>query len=165
MRRITTINRQFVADVIEGRKTQFRSIIPGAPTYTEEYARQWHVNALQPRWPSREFTIWDGPWHGQTCRFIGEAKWAPGDRIELFWAVIQVESCTIQRLRDICLADLWAEGFPSDMDRLDQSLEHRADETRDTYRRFAAFWDEIHGEGAWQRNDWVEAVTFKAVDA
>ncbi|MGN6109363.1 MAG: hypothetical protein ACTHU0_29920 [Kofleriaceae bacterium] len=29
---------------------------------------------------------------------------------------------------------------------------------------FAGLWEHIHGEGAWKRNDWVWALTFKRVE-
>jgi len=82
------------------------------------------------------------------------------------WAsrlTLEITEVRVQRLREVCLADLWAEGIETDMDRYDESLEARADEARQCYRKFRALWESIHGKGAWDLNPWVWAITFKPI--
>lgn len=71
------------------------------------------------------------------------------------------ESERAQRVQDISYADILAEGWDA------RSSEPVTDGTagEDARAWFAALWDSIHGPGAWERNDWVRAVTFRRLEA
>ena len=82
------------------------------------------------------------------------------------WAAriwLEVTGVKVERIREIVLADIWAEGIQSDLHRMDESLADRADETKQTYRKFRDLWDSIN-PGSWDRNDWVAAYTFRRVE-
>lgn len=63
------------------------------------------------------------------------------------WAsriTLEVVGVRVQRVQDITDEDARAGGFAS-----------RAE--------FAAYWDTIHGPGAWERNDWVWVVEYRRI--
>lgn len=69
------------------------------------------------------------------------------------WAarsVVEITELRIQRVQEISWADAKAEGCAR---------------AKYPVRAFADLWDSpsIHGPGAWERNDWVVAVTYKMV--
>lgn len=80
------------------------------------------------------------------------------------WAartIVEITEVRIQRVQEISEEDAKAEGcaIPAVM---------YADAPQDTYLyvpKFKALWDseDIHGAGAWERNDWVAAVTMRRV--
>lgn len=77
-----------------------------------------------------------------------------------------VTEVRIQRVQEISEADARAEGI-FERGSVGDSMAHstwtwqrtgwRYDTPHDAYK---ALWTEIHGPGAWQRNDWVAALTF-----
>jgi hypothetical protein len=75
-------------------------------------------------------------------------------RIDLIITGVKAE-----RLRDIGKEDVRAEGVDPWINKncrvVDKFDGHRM--------AFARTWDTIHGDGAWDRNDWVFAYTFERV--
>jgi len=73
------------------------------------------------------------------------------------WAsriTLEVTEVRVQRVQDISEEDAMAEGCAGDESGLtDHGVKNE----------FAVLWNNIHGPGAWERNDWVFAVTFRRV--
>jgi hypothetical protein len=87
-------------------------------------------------------------WKHKSGRFM--PRWA--SRITL-----EVADVRVQRVQDISLEDCEAEGISMPMKEL-------AVDTFDLQRRpFINLWNSVNGDGAWDRNDWVFAYTFKQV--
>jgi len=92
---------------------------------------------------------------------VNPMPWRPSTHMPR-WAsriTLEVELVRVQRVQDISYADILAEGWDA------RSSEPVTDGTagEDARAWFAALWDSIHGPGAWERNDWVWAVTFRRV--
>lgn len=94
---------------------------------------------------------------------LREARHLPRQLSRLTLVVTEVR---VQRVQEISEADARAEGI-FERGSVGDSMAHstwtwqrtgwRYDTPRDAYK---ALWTEIHGPGAWQRNDWVAALTF-----
>lgn len=80
------------------------------------------------------------------------------------WAsriTLHVTGVKVERLQDISEEDAVAEGCPGwyspchpDVGSTDGRMPHE---------EFADLWDSLHGPGAWERNDWVAAYTFRPI--
>ena len=85
-------------------------------------------------------------------------RWAPSLCMPR-WAsrlTLEVTDVRVQRLQDISEEDARAEGVEPDRDYWpDPARAHRV--------AFHWLWDSIHGEGAWESNPWVWALTFRRV--
>jgi hypothetical protein len=96
-------------------------------------------------------------------RFNRETKreWIPS--IHMFrWAsrlTLEVTDVRVQRLQDITPNDAEAEGIA-----YPEHVDVRAIARCPLVDAYAALWDAINGEGAWDRNPWVWAITFKHDD-
>lgn len=90
---------------------------------------------------------------GKTRAKIHMPRWA--SRLTLTVTDVRVE-----RLQDISAADAIAEGIESDedywLDYIYPTIRKFVD-PRDSYR---SLWDSINGDGAWEQNPWVVALTF-----
>lgn len=64
---------------------------------------------------------------------------------------IRIRKVRVERVQDITCKEVAAEGLPT------------CDLLATPEERFAAVWDEIHGKGAWARNDWVFVYEFERV--
>lgn len=75
-----------------------------------------------------------------------------------------VQAVRVERLQDISPADAIAEGIYWSDDKGGWTSGAGADEGRDCCASpevaFEEVWNHIHGEGAWEANPWVVAVTF-----
>ena len=92
------------------------------------------------------------------------------------WAsriTLDVTEVRVQRLQDISEDDARAEGCPSMIESL-AGLSHlrgaeaaRAVPSHITTPReeYALLWERINGDGSWDANPWVWAITFKRVEA
>lgn len=92
------------------------------------------------------FFLWndrDAECHGKNRVSIHMPRWA--SRLTLY-----VTEVRVQRLQDINRGDAMAEGCPS------PNMAAGPD-PRDWYRDL---WNQLNGEGAWERNPWVVAITF-----
>ena len=68
---------------------------------------------------------------------------------------LRITTVRVERVQDITPADCWAEGiahYDEHNPRMDDAM-GRVD--------FATLWEEIHGVGAWDRNDWVWVYSFE----
>ena len=86
-------------------------------------------------------------------------KWRPSIHMPR-WAcrlVLDVKEIRAERLQDITVEDIIAEGFSTRL------REH--DAVCDLRDQFAAAWDKIHGTGAYKKNPWVWVVSFEVVKA
>lgn len=90
-------------------------------------------------------------------------RWA--SRIDL-----RVTAVKVERVQDISEAEAIAEGCGDaahpDMaalfaDNPSAYAVHMATTGIDPVTLFEVLWDSIHGDGAWERNDWVAAYTFE----
>lgn len=75
---------------------------------------------------------------------------------------LTVTDVRVERLQDISEADAVAEGLQHRMDWMPQyrgsdSLPWRSEFPRDAYHDL---WNSINGDGAWEQNPWVVALTF-----
>jgi len=81
---------------------------------------------------------------------------------------LRVEDVRVERVQEISSQDVRCEGV--DAGELRSIYSQRGWSTRATsdeelrfeqyVRAFEALWNDIHGDGAWERNDWVWVVTF-----
>jgi len=88
----------------------------------------------------------------------GVRRWRPSVHMPR-WAsriTLEVTGVRVQRVQDISEEDAMAEGCAGDESGLtDHGVKNE----------FAVLWNNIHGPGAWERNEWVFAVSFKRLEA
>lgn len=107
--------------------------------------------------------------------------WKPG--IHMFRRdsriTLEITEVRVERLQDISDADAVAEGIergkdfpgwyrgplPGDSPGLQQSSRNFKTPTAFARLAYRALWDSINGEGSWDANPWVWAVSFKRVEA
>lgn len=83
---------------------------------------------------------------------------------------LTVTEVKVERLQDISEEDAGAEGAPDYAKFVSAVAPYSIGETasevqsrlRWRQRWFGSFWNELHGPGAWDRNDWVAAIRFTA---
>jgi len=166
------------------------SYAPGDLLYVREAWRAWaDHDALPPRdipaGADVQYLADDpaSPWDSRYRHARFMPRWA--SRITL-----EVSEVRVQRLQDISAEDAIAEGIDRWMTvgearaagglawgaipdlaphhsmfwiaDYDQKLAEDADRavTLDPREAYRALWNSIHGEGAWDRNDWIAAYTF-----
>lgn len=111
--------------------------------------------------PAPETMRWRSP--------IFMPRWA--SRLTLIVTDVRVE-----RLQDISESDAIAEGMPdfgAFCEALDPGKLNAAGETaaqtatrlRWLQRWYSSLWDELHGDGAWEANPWIVAVSFRVIRA
>ena len=107
----------------------------------KETVRKYRAD--MPYWDEGRAYLWRSPIH--------MPRWA--SRITL-----TVTNVRVQRVQEISPRDILAEGV--------DIPEHHRGGLRDPHRwrqdHFAPLWNSIHGPDAWDRNDWVAAITFTA---
>jgi len=67
---------------------------------------------------------------------------------------VQITDVRVQQVQELDNNEALAEGTP-DIRTIDNNFDMRD--------CFGVLWDDIHGPGAWERNDWVWALTFKLI--
>lgn len=75
------------------------------------------------------------------------------------WAsriVLEITDIRVERVQDISKTNVIAEGI---LKREDCPIE---DCYAGWHEPFAILWDSIYGEGAWEKNEWVWAISFKS---
>lgn len=86
-------------------------------------------------------------WHQIHASFL-MPRWA--SRI-----AVEVQDVWVERIQDISLGDAVAEGCDG-LTTLGETLpEGRRD--------FRVLWNDLHGEGAWERNDWVRCIEYDLI--
>lgn len=165
-----------VDDVLDGRTWIARTAPPpNLPRYQRQPGdRLWVREAF-------DFLPAGGPNEPQACEIVywatgsHESRTAPTDYNPMIyghekvrpsihmprWAsriTLEVTEVRVERLQDISEDDLAAEGI---QELIDAGVDHDGT-PRDTYR---ALWESINGEGSWDANPWVWAVSFKRVEA
>lgn len=124
----------------------------------------------------------EGGGYPPVCRDIGanccsvtrqKVRWSPSIHMPR-WAsrqTLRITDVRVQRLQEISEADAKAEGaepysvdgFTADeLALLDAPLLERGNPYRNG---FALLWDSINGPGAWERNEWVWALSFEVIRA
>lgn len=81
------------------------------------------------------------------------------------WAsriTLEIEAVRVDRLQNITEADAWAEGVAMSGVCYGKKI---LPSTATGIERYAALWDSINGEGAWDKNPWVWVVEFKQAAA
>ena len=75
------------------------------------------------------------------------------------WAsriTLEIADVRVQRVQEISQADVMAEG-------ISKEYESHLRTTAVCRAAFVDLWNSIHGSGAWERNDWVFAYTFRRI--
>ena len=68
---------------------------------------------------------------------------------------VRITDVRVQQVQELDNNEALAEGTP-DIRTIDNNWDMRD--------CFGVLWDDIHGPGAWERNDWVWALTFKLIE-
>ena len=95
----------------------------------------------------REYSLWiqrQCPYRPTPGRFMYQSL------ARTFMTITEVG---VEQVQDISIDDLWAEGFDIASDLSAEFGEERV--RLFAYEWFKKLWDSIHGDGAWDRNDWV----------
>lgn len=102
------------------------------------------------------------------AEYAGKTPW----RNSLFmprWAsriTLEITEVRVQRLQDISEEDAKAEGIERVGERFKgymRLVDGREYDPALAVTSFSQLWETIHGDGAWQSNPWVWAITFKVV--
>lgn len=138
--------------------------LPGDRLWVRE---AWRVSSAQDSLAPRDLPdglkaeyVADGPaiFDGRIRPGMFMPRWA--SRITL-----EITDVRVERLQDISEDDARAEGFS--VDRISDYLDvvERMDQTesRPATCLYRDLWDEINGDGAWDANPWVWAISFKRV--
>jgi len=81
---------------------------------------------------------------------------------------LRVEGVRVERVQEISAADAYAEGIQTPHGgELSPGTPEEALSQKDKLlrKRFAKKWSQIHGEGAWERNEWVWVVEFSRIES
>lgn len=126
----------------------------------EQFSGPHYCSGEPPRDWGHDSEIWywadgdpeDGEW-SKPKPSIHMPRWA--SRLTL-----EVTEVRVERLQDISEADAKAEGCERAI-TLGELIDHQCT-TGATYRLgYSALWDQINGDGAWEANPWVWAVSFR----
>jgi hypothetical protein len=101
----------------------------------------------------KTFILYDADADWRLNKSVGKSR---SPRFMPRWAsrlTLVVTDVKVERVQDISQEDAKAEG-------VDPRVDHVGDEHCLYSIPFQSLWNTIHGPDAWQRNDWVEAVTF-----
>ncbi len=113
-----------------------------------------------------------GDWKPAVWPEIGERPdWAGKLRPAMFmprWAsriTLEVIGVKVERLQDCSEADAIAEGIERASWRSDKWLNylHPAGAFVEPIQSYQSLWDSINGPGAWDKNPWVAAYTFRPI--
>jgi len=152
-----TFSHGMVRAILDGRKTQTRRVVKPQPTDSRTDSAT-HDHALLHWYWCNEFGL------------LGDAfkcpYGVPGDRLLVrntvysFRIPLEVTDVRVQRLQDISIADIKAEGAVEkdgywEMGQWARQLPRSV---------FYDYWKELHGKGSVADNPWVWVIEFKRVD-
>ena len=92
------------------------------------------------------------PWKNKVI----PARYMPRSAARTF---IEITDVRCERIQDIKLCDIRAEGVRLSMFPPDAGIVKLGERYL-----FRALWDDTNGQGAWERNDWTFAYTFKLIE-
>ena len=129
---------------------------------------RWIDYRATPRFPGesdRRAAAWDNALHEAEA-----IRWRPSIHMPR-WAsriTLKVTGVKVERLRDISEADAKAEGIYWSERFEGWTSGAGADESCDFHTRlpersFEKLWERIHGDGSWDANPWVAAISFERV--
>jgi hypothetical protein len=153
---------EMVRAILDGRKTQTRRVVKKEWEKIEDCPygkigdRLWvRENFIKLNDESLIYRVdrmmkWpDGSWHQAAKDF--KFKWKPSIHMPRYASRITLEitDVRVELLKAISNDDARAEGIPIDSEAVVWS-----------YRQI---WEAINGEGSWDKNPWVWAISFKMV--
>lgn len=134
---------------------------PGERLYVKE---TWFED---PNWPGvQERVVYQASgespeyWTDTNATETATGKWR-SSRYMPKWATriwLEITAVRVERVWDISEEDAIAEGIECHCD-VGQGEYDRC--TDDAPTHFARLWESLHGEGAWERNDWVWVIEFR----
>ena len=90
------------------------------------------------------------------------ARYMPRSAARTF---IEITDVRCERIQDISVEDIRAEGVRLNSLGVAYLATMPRDKTISAYRNyFKKLWNDTNGKGAWERNDWVFAYTFKLIE-
>ena len=92
------------------------------------------------------------PWKNKVI----PARYMPRSAARTF---IEITDVRCERIQDISLCDIRAEGMRFSMFPPDAEIVKLGER-----QLFRSLWDDTNGKGAWERNDWTFAYTFKLIN-
>jgi hypothetical protein len=138
--------------LLDGRKTQTRRIIKPQPS--EDIGLSLAENPVR-------FAPGDRLW-------VREARETETHFIPAFFMprkdsrlTLIVSAVRVERIQDITADDVMSEGCPVPFETYDEG----PPSWFGAHAWFRDLWISLHGPDAWQRNDWVAAVSFRVVKA
>lgn len=170
-----------VRAILDGRKSQTRRVLKPQPHWVRDRVMVWknragllhtHSGLAKPGDKLWVRETWTQPAYRPSTAGIDPdlvlyradhpeidtVRWRPSIHMPK-WAAriwLTVTEVRVQRVQDISEEDARAEGVPGTWaidESGNRSLSHRL--------RFSQVWDSIHGPGAFERNDWVAAISFE----
>ena len=158
-----------VRAILDGRKTQTRRVFKDTPEDFDDDLHpfvRWKDDRLHRAacpygkagdqlWVRETFST-DADNGEYIFKADGEAvtggRWAPSIHMprKASRITLEITAIRVDRLQDISEEDAEAEGCLSDGDECGRV-------------RYSILWDEINGDGAWEKNQWVWVIEFKRV--
>lgn len=173
----TIFNAPTVRALLDGRKTQTRLVLKPQP-YGDSFdpaargGSTEYVSSAFGDYGKLPASPGDRLWVREALRMgfddglpISQATYA-ADSAPLDLTLV-VTDVRVQRVQEISEADARAEGAPPDRygGGMAGMYSPLGVDPHAYARGFRTLWNSIHGPGAWDRNDWVAAVSFEVIRA
>ena len=181
-----------VRTILEGRKTQTRRVAKlNYAGRVQLGGKQWHVEDPNAILACPYGQLGDRLWVRETFRdcddgdlyfradfadgsdpvnadlYEGKWRWKPAIFMprKLSRITLEITDVRVQRLQDISIQDLQAEGMNARPRRKAEHLFSAAKRMQDSMEAdYRLLWESINGFESWDANPWVWAITFKRVD-
>lgn len=95
-------------------------------------------------------------WCDERAQYPDGGGWRPSIHMPR-WAsrlTLELTDVRVERVQDISLADVAAEGVPPNNEQ-----------GWDSTDGFAELWDKVNGRGSWRKNEWVWVLAFERLEA